>query len=95
MVATLQQGQCAVCRVACKLYMDHDHSTGLLRGGLCGSCNVREGRSGDTAAMLAYRANPPAACLAYLWELPCRWDSALLDPAVLAYVRRRKWAEPA
>lgn len=46
--------------------IDHDHSTGLIRGMLCRGCNVREGQSGDpifrryrqrnSATMIGYRA---------------------------------------
>lgn len=52
-----QQGRCAICgneqlpRGHRVHHMDHDHSTGLVRGRLCSGCNVRESRS----SLRAYR----------------------------------------
>ena len=73
MVTALQGGRCAACRLPCpRLQMDHD--TGLLRGGLCRPCNISEGMArtwGQSRRdFAAYLANPPAACLAWLWAVP-------------------------
>ena len=38
-----QADQCAGCGNAGNLLRDHDHTTGLVRGLLCPSCNVLEG----------------------------------------------------
>lgn len=62
-----QGGKCAICQWATgkrkRLAVDHDHSSGLVRGLLCGSCN-REllGRYGQESLerALAYLDDPPA-----------------------------------
>ena len=49
-----QDGVCAVCgdppRGGKRLHVDHDHSTGAVRGLLHGSCNRALGLLGDSAA---------------------------------------------
>jgi hypothetical protein len=35
-----QDGRCAICDNESGLVVDHDHETGLVRGGLCRSCNT-------------------------------------------------------
>lgn len=42
-----QGGRCAVCGGAARLCIDHEHSTGRVRGILCNNCNVALGRLGD------------------------------------------------
>ena len=47
-----QKGLCAICaspegRTGTRLYIDHDHSSGLVRGLLCGNCNSGLGMLGD------------------------------------------------
>jgi len=60
-----QDGLCAVCLRDGVLVVDHDHSTGLIRGLLCSTCNGKEGRPeyADSIEFVAYRRNPPAAGL--------------------------------
>jgi hypothetical protein len=43
---TVQGGKCAVCGKTPpgRMHMDHDHSTGKIRGLLCGTCNAKIGR---------------------------------------------------
>lgn len=56
-----QAGICAGCeRDDKELVVDHDHKTGLVRGLLCNSCNIAEGRGGRPWIQ-AYRDSPPAA----------------------------------
>lgn len=52
-----QDGKCAVCKQAPRgrrrLFVDHDHVTGAVRGLLCGGCNSGLGFFKDSAANLA------------------------------------------
>ena len=54
--------QCAVCGSLHPEATDHDHRTGLVRGELCRSCNVREGKS-DDPIFQNYRQRNPASIL--------------------------------
>lgn len=61
-VETLQQeqgGRCAVCLDRAAAVLDHCHATGLVRGMLCRSCNLLDGR-GDFPGAASYYASPPA-----------------------------------
>lgn len=42
-------GECPVCLRKSALVVDHDHSTGQIRGWLCRPCNSGLGLLGDTA----------------------------------------------
>ena len=58
---TWQQGLCAICgHHATRL--DHDHTTGLVRGWLCRPCNTAEARL-DGGEFVKYRHRPPAVML--------------------------------
>ncbi len=50
---------CEMCGRARRLVLDHCHDTGLLRGWLCQSCNVMEGRSGDSLIFRFWRERAP------------------------------------
>ena len=43
-----QGNKCKICGEAKKLVVDHDHTTGIVRGMLCHGCNVGLGLLGDT-----------------------------------------------
>jgi hypothetical protein len=72
-----QESRCAICarspramgpnarrRYVRQLLVDHDHSTGLIRGLLCAGCNNAEGRASTKAARyVGYRERPPAFIL--------------------------------
>tara|TARA_B110000503_G_C7123040_1_gene403338 strand:- start:288 stop:947 length:660 start_codon:yes stop_codon:yes gene_type:complete len=52
LMLTEQKGKCACCGIhqnelPYKLYVDHDHDTGLIRGLLCSNCNTSIGKLGD------------------------------------------------
>lgn len=53
-IRTQQGGVCACCqnppKPGARLYVDHDHVTGQVRGLLCHLCNVGIGHLGDSAA---------------------------------------------
>jgi hypothetical protein len=53
---------CATCGSENTLVEDHDHRTGLVRGMLCRSCNIREGKS-DSGVFRKYRERNPASIL--------------------------------
>lgn len=54
----LQEGKCAICKVSQnelpkRLYVDHDHKTGKVRGLICHKCNTILGHSGDNIIILS------------------------------------------
>ena len=46
------QGVCPICSSTGPLVIDHNHSTGKVRGLLCNTCNTGIGKLGDTAESL-------------------------------------------
>lgn len=46
------EDRCEICYAAEELVIDHDHSTGVFRGILCGSCNTAIGMFKDNPALL-------------------------------------------
>ncbi len=69
-MAEAQGHHCAICssdtpgRKFKHWHVDHDHSTGRVRGLLCASCNIMLGAAKDNSetlkAAIKYLANPPA-----------------------------------
>jgi len=57
-----QQDRCAICGYKDDLQMDHCHESGLIRGLLCRSCNVGEGKS-NHPKYVAYRKVYPTKIL--------------------------------
>jgi hypothetical protein len=63
-----QSGRCVICQTALSHeqgkrtspHVDHDHTTGKVRGILCGNCNIALGAAKDDpiilAAMITYLA---------------------------------------
>ena len=45
-----QRGCCAICERRARLLVDHDHTSGAVRGLLCASCNFALGELGDDPA---------------------------------------------
>lgn len=67
LILEAQQGTCGICdkppKVGKRLAVDHDHTTGFIRGLLCFFCNKRVlgARSADVLIRTAaYVQNPPA-----------------------------------
>ena len=54
-----QDGKCAICgdTLGCRVHIDHDHVTGLVRGILCQSCNVGLGHFRDNSMILREAAS--------------------------------------
>lgn len=44
-----QDGLCAICKTAPIKHLDHEHTTGKVRGGLCGPCNMGLGQFEDSS----------------------------------------------
>ncbi|MFD8335580.1 endonuclease domain-containing protein [Streptomyces solisilvae] len=60
-----QQNRCAVCSQQTRLLLDHDHETGLVRGGLCPGCKAKEGLWRNDLVFQLYRDLPPAKILGF------------------------------
>lgn len=60
-----QSGKCPICGQGGRMFVDHDHSSGLVRGIICEHCNRGLGAFCDNPeamrAAIAYLASPPLA----------------------------------
>lgn len=58
---------CPICLKRPAVHVDHDHSTGRVRGILCEMCNGGLGQFRDNTTTIenaiAYLENPPGKCL--------------------------------
>jgi hypothetical protein len=91
-----QRNRCAVCGDppnvgGTRLVLDHDHQTGLVRGYLCQSCNIREGQyRGDYGVFIDYRSRPPATLLGITVRYLDPFTGDFAEPAPApAYDKRR------
>ena len=95
-----QDGKCAICGATGGLLVDHDHSTGLVRGLLCHRCNVKLGQYHDSTSRLRRSGHPEFAeyvCFPpaqrkglFMMHAQCI-TRALSRPAMVQ--TRRGWAE--
>jgi hypothetical protein len=53
----LQDGKCAICTKVTKLHVDHCHTTSVVRGLLCSSCNTAIGHFGESEEILTSAIN--------------------------------------
>jgi hypothetical protein len=66
-LADFHSGRCGICGSLRASKLDHDHRSGLVRGWLCRSCNLKEGHADEPADVFArWRAVPSAAMLGVL-----------------------------
>lgn len=72
-VRRIQATPCAICGAAPPSVVDHDHTSGRVRGPLCAGCNHVLGRAHDDAAVLR-------AAAAYLDARPPDAPGQLLFP---------------
>lgn len=78
LMVTWQRGRCAICgQRGYPLVRDHDHQTWLIRGLLCQTCNMAEGRG----HFPKYRAIHPALICGVRQEYYSSWAGAMLRPA--------------
>lgn len=76
-----QGGVCAICQQETTLVIDHDHSTGKVRGLLCNSCNL---------ALGLLKENYRDASRYLMKHHPDRsWDRYFVDMAVLVSARSK------
>lgn len=86
---TEQSGQCAVCKTAGTatqpLFVDHDHSDGIVRGLLCNPCNTGLGFFRDNIESLA-------SAIEYLRESPASRVGAPVTYSPMNSAQALTWA---
>lgn len=68
-----QENRCGICGKECKLYIDHNHITNVIRGLLCNNCNLGLGHFKDCLQTLKKATT-------YLEEAPTKpnWKRLLM-----------------
>jgi hypothetical protein len=86
----LQHGECAICKLPLKSefkvdtpHIDHDHTTGKIRGLLCQKCNSGLGFFQDDptrlSRIIAYLQQPPASGIRFSEITPFKQTSCFSD----------------
>jgi len=57
LIELIQEGKCAICKEETTLVVDHDHTTGKVRGLLCSACNKGLGLFRDRVSFLLAAVN--------------------------------------
>jgi hypothetical protein len=73
-VFSVWQPGCAICEALDAVDLDHDHSTNFVRGLLCHSCNIAEGKK-NSALLANYRHINPAFILGVEIQYSPGWIS--------------------
>lgn len=85
-----QGDRCAICgREGGAPVTDHCHLTGIVRGFLCGSCNLREGHGGDAPWAVKYRHRPPTVILGLATKYG-GWGESFCEPWVEVALGRHR-----
>lgn len=75
--------RCAICGIRpTPLVLDHDHRTGLIRGHLCPSCNIREAARRDESIgpYAKYRKRNPATMMDLSLTYKNGWGQTVITP---------------
>ena len=90
----LQDGKCAVCGEHPEsLVVDHDHATGLERGLCAGLVISAKASRQQLLDIEAYRTDPPAAGLGWMWDQPdpLKMSNGDLQQRAIVFMRQRVW----
>lgn len=84
------RGRCAMCgQTPTELVEDHDHASGLVRGLLCRSCNLREASGWYLPIIRAYHAwANPAALLHHVRGYVSPWGEPAITQRSLTHAQR-------
>lgn len=85
-----QGDACAICgRSGGATVTDHCHLTGIVRGFLCTSCNLREGHAGTESWAVGYRRIPPTVILRLATKYG-GWGESYCEPWVEVALGRHR-----